>query len=91
MALVHYDIRLRHRQRDVSGLDPFSRHFDLEDPEQRATIDRVLTGLLVDAVRRAGENLNELWAFDLQLYRHGKSGVEFTFVASASEVPEELR
>lgn len=90
MALVHYDIRLRRNQRNES-IDVFSRFIDFDDPEQMATTDGLLAQLMVDAIKRASGKIEDLWQYDLQLYKRGKSGVEMTFVATVSEIDERDR
>jgi hypothetical protein len=88
--LKRYDLKLRRNQQD-ERVDVFTRAIDFDDNDTMSTVDGLLVRLMVDAVKRAGGKVRDLHEYDLQLCEHGKSGVEMTFVASASEVPEDLR
>lgn len=88
--LKRYDIKLRRNQYD-ERVDAFTRAIDFADDATMSTVDGLLVRLMVDAVKRAGGKVKDLHEYDLQLREHGSGYVVMTFVASASEVPEELR
>jgi hypothetical protein len=90
MTLKHYDLKLRRHQQD-ERVDAFSRMLDFQDEATMSTVDGLLVRLMVDAVKRAGGKVRDLHEYDLQLREHGSGYVEMTFVASASEVPDDLR
>ncbi|MGI5179519.1 hypothetical protein ACQEVZ_24630 [Dactylosporangium sp. CA-152071] len=90
MTAKRYEFKLRRNQYETR-LDRFTRVIDFDDQEQVSTFDGLLVRLMVDAVRRDGGKVRDLHEYDLQVREFGEGYVVMTFVASASEVPDELR
>ncbi|WP_344509333.1 hypothetical protein [Dactylosporangium maewongense] len=90
MTAKRYEFKLRQNQYDTR-LDTFTRVIDFDDRAQVSTVDGLLVRLMVDAVKRSGGKVRDLHEYDLQVREFGQGHVVMTFVASASEVPEELR
>jgi hypothetical protein len=89
MAALDYTFRLRHRDRDVDKVQPFSRGIDFD---LILDADQVLLRLLVAAVRRAGadprKDLDE-YSLEVREFGNGRPLLR-TFAASCAEVTDEM-